>query len=87
MLKVSPVSDLETKFEVSFETCSAVLEATDIMILWDECAKGSDLEIRYAELQRKLAERYNSPVSRGTAYLILEAAVGIISTLKKTHIG
>ncbi len=63
----------------------AVEFATDVIMLFDACAKDSPLPARYEAFQRLLTSRWGAEVSKGTAYFVLEKAAAMVNELKKTH--
>jgi hypothetical protein len=86
MHRVTPVEDKDIQFEVKVGDNVVTEWATDIMVLWDDSLKGHPLNERYMSLRDKLSQRWGTPVTLGTAYLVLDTAVSMIAELKKTHL-
>lgn len=84
---VKTVTDDLLKFAIDHgdATAPSIEFATDIIMLFDTCAKGEALPARYEAFQRLLSSRWGVEVTKGTAYLVLEKASEIVNGLKKTH--
>lgn len=84
---VKAISDDLLKFSVELTEGlpPAVEFATDVIALWDSCAKGEELTVRYDAFQRLLSSRWGTTVSKGTAYFVMEKAADLVNQLKKTH--
>ena len=88
MKKITPISDDDLKLQVETDKGVGVFYATDMIILWDECHRGVNqtLAERYEVFRMAMESLFGGTVSRGTAYLVLEEAVGLLKELKKTHL-
>lgn len=88
MQSVKAICDDLLKFAIDHgdSTPPSVEFATDVIILWDSCAKGEPLPARYEAFQRLLSSRWGVEVSKGTAYFVLEKASALLNDLKKTHL-
>jgi hypothetical protein len=86
MKRVTPIGPDETKFELETELGVKVVDATELMAMWDDSAKGQPLTTRYEALRVKLSGFLGVEVSIGYAYAVLDTAVGIVTDLKKTRI-
>ena len=82
MQTISEINPADTQIDI----LGYVTDVTDIVFLWDDCAKGEPLPIRYEALRMKLADLTGKPISKGTAYVTLEAAIGKVAELKKNCI-
>ena len=86
MKRVTPIGPDETKIELETEVGTKVLDATELMAIWDDSAKGQPLSVRYEALRVKLSNLLGIEVSTGYAYTVLDTAVSTITDLKKTHV-
>lgn len=86
MKHITAISDNDLKLSIELSPEKTVEEyATDLVIMWDECT-GDTISGRYKSFCSVLSERWGVPVNTGTAILVIEQSILVVTDLKKTHI-
>lgn len=87
MFTIKPLTTEDTQIKVQFgdeaNPADLIVDATKIIILYNQVPSTEPLGVRYDLLRQALTEAYGVAFDDSTTYMVLEKSVQMVGELKK----